>query len=157
MVPLDDGYPVVIVFAVVGAAYSHLPRRNVLRKTPDPSESHESDVSMKYYDEEQMGRIRKALEDEILQWSDVTPKEMMGCLCYFRGRKFFAFLVTRGIVITKLPEDARAKLLKQVGGEAFEMAGKKVKTWVRVPLKKREDIRQILSFVKKSYEVASGT
>lgn len=110
---------------------------------------------MKFYDEKVMAGIREALEDEVLRWPGVTTREMMGCLCYFRGKKFFAFLVTKGIVITKLPEDARAKL-KQAGGEAFEMGGKKVKTWVRAPLKKPMGVRQILPFVKKSYEVASG-
>lgn len=111
---------------------------------------------MKFYDEKVMGEIRHALEDEVLRWPGVTTREMMGCLCYFRGKKFFAFLVTRAIVITKLPEDARAKLSKEVGGEPFEMAGRTAKTWIRVPLKKREDLRQILPFVRKSYDAASG-
>lgn len=112
---------------------------------------------MKFYDEKVMAGIREALEDEVLRWPGVTTREMMGCLCYFRGKKFFAFLVTKGVVLTKLPEDARAALSKQVGGEPFEMAGRTAKTWVRVALKKPTEVRQILPFVKKSYEVASGS
>ena len=110
---------------------------------------------MKYYDEDQMGEIREALEKQILRWHGVTTKQMMGCLCYFRGRKFFAFLVTKGIVITKLTEERQAVLLEQKEGEAFEMAGRTVRTWIRVPLKKRQDVRLILAFVKESYKAAS--
>lgn len=110
---------------------------------------------MKYYDEEQPGAFRKGLEEKILRWPGVTNREMMGCLCYFYGKKFFAFLVTKGVVITKLPEDDRMKLSKQMGGGVLEMAGRKAKTWVRVPLKKHDDLQTILPFVKKSYEAAS--
>ena len=110
---------------------------------------------MKYYDETQMGEIREALEAEILPWHGVSSKEMMGCLCYFHGKSFFAVLVTKGIVITKLSEQQRATLSKQRKGEPFEMAGRTVKTWIRVPLNRREDLRGILSFVKQSYEATA--
>ena len=53
---------------------------------------------MKYYDEDKMREIRDALEKEIMRWPGVTAKQMMGCLCYFRGKKFFTFLVTKAIV-----------------------------------------------------------
>lgn len=59
----------------------------------------------------------------------------MGCLTYFRGKRFFAFLVTRGIVITRLSEDDRARLSK-MGGEVFKMAGKTVRTWIRMKVRK---------------------
>lgn len=111
---------------------------------------------MKYCDEEQTGEIRKALEKEILRWPSVTSRQMMGCLCYFYGKKFFAFLVTKGIVITKLTEGDRTKLLEHITGEAFEMAGRTAKTWIRVPLEKPEDVKRIMPFVKKSYQEASG-
>lgn len=109
---------------------------------------------MKYYDEEQMREIRKALEREILRWPGVSAKEMMGCLCYFYRKRFFSFLVTKGIVITKLSEDDRTKLSKSIGGEAFEMAGKTAKSWVKVVLKGPEDVKMLLPFVKNSYESA---
>ncbi len=111
---------------------------------------------MKYYDEKRMAAIRETLERQILKWPGVTVKEMMGCLCYFYAKKFFAFLVTNGIVITKLSENDRKKLVKQVKSEAFEMAGKTVKTWLRIALRKPEDLPTILPFMKKSYEAASS-
>jgi hypothetical protein len=107
---------------------------------------------MKYYDEQQTGRVRKALEWEILRWPGVTAKPMMGCLCYFHGRKFFAFLVTKAVVITKLAEEDRAALSEKTGGGPFEMDGKTVKAWVRVPLKGPGDVKSVLPFVRKSYD-----
>ncbi len=112
---------------------------------------------MKFYDEKVMADTREQLEKSVLRWQGVSSKEMMGCLCYFRGSKFFAFLVTRGIVITKLPEDGRTRLLDHMNGAAFEMAGRTVKTWIRVPLSKPSDVRLVLSYVKKSYQAASTT
>jgi len=112
---------------------------------------------MKFYDEETMQEIRKELEGKILQWQGVKPKEMMGCLTYFCGKKFFAFLVTNGIVLTKLSEDHRLTLSKNMGGEPFEMASKTVKTWIKVPLKKPKDVKLVLPFVKKSYDGALKT
>ncbi|MBI2185387.1 MAG: TfoX/Sxy family protein [Thaumarchaeota archaeon] len=110
---------------------------------------------MKFYDEEQMRYIRRELEGEVLRWPGVATRQMMGCLCYFYGKKFFAFLVTGGIVITKLSEDDRVKLSK-AGGEPFEMAGKKVSTWIKTKLKEPNDVKKIMPLVKKSYQSASG-
>ncbi len=112
---------------------------------------------MKFYDEHRMAGIREQLEKSVLRWPGVSSKEMMGCLCYFRGSKFFAFLVTGGMVITKLPEDGRMVLLERLRGEAFEMACRTVKTWVKVPLDKPSDVRAVLPYVKKSYQAASTT
>ena len=110
---------------------------------------------MKFYDEEQMSDVREALEKVILRWPRVTAKQMMGCLCYFSEKKFFAFLVTRGIVLTKLAEKERTVLLEEVGGKAFEMSGRIAKTWIRIPLKEPRDVRLILPFVEASYKAAS--
>ncbi len=109
---------------------------------------------MKFYDEEKMVKIRKALENEVLKWPGVTRKEMMGCLCYFRGRRFFAFLVTGAIVLTKLSEEDRTRLSGQVSTKPFEMSGRTSRTWVRVELGNPRDLRPILAYVKKSYEAA---
>ncbi len=49
-----------------------------------------------------MGEIRKQLEQQVLKRPGVSSREMMGCLCYLHGKKMLAFLVTDGIVISKL-------------------------------------------------------
>jgi len=111
---------------------------------------------MKFYDEEQMQDIRKTLEGSIMKWPGVARREMMGCLCYFRGKKFFAFLITKGIVITKLAREDRAKLSEQAASKPFEMAGRTVSTWIQVPLRKPGDLKPVLSYVRRSYDAASG-
>ena len=108
---------------------------------------------MKYYDEEQMGKIRQRLEKEILTWKDATARKMFGSPTFFHKKSFFAFLVTKGIVITKLSEVERAELSKNGKGRSFEMTGAKVpKSWIMMSLEKPEDIQKVMPFVKKSYE-----
>jgi len=67
---------------------------------------------MKYFEVEKMGEIREQLEKEILQWPGVSSREMMGCLCYLHGKKMLAFLVTDGIVISKLSDQEEKDLSK---------------------------------------------
>ncbi len=111
-------------------------------------------LKMKFYDEGQMKAIREMLEKKVMGWPGVERKEMMGCLCYFRGRKFFTFLVTKGIVLTKLTEDDRANLPEQLESKPFEMSGRTSRTWVRVTVGKPEDLQPLLPYVRKSYEAA---
>lgn len=110
---------------------------------------------MKYYDENRMRGVRTALEADVLEWPGVASKEMMGCLCYFRGKKFFAFLITDGIVLTKLAKDDRSKLSGRPGAKPFEMSGRTASTWIQLPLKTSKDLRPILPYVRKSFEAAS--
>ena len=67
---------------------------------------------MKYFDTEKMGQLRDELEKEVLQWPGVSTREMMGCLCYMHGKSMIAFLVTDGIVISKLTEQEQKDLSK---------------------------------------------
>lgn len=115
--------------------------------------------SSKFYDEEPMKEIRKTLEKEVLAWPGVTSRVMMGVLCYFYGRKFFAFLMPKNIVITKLPENEKKELAVRGGITAFEMFGKPVrsKTWVKVPLEDRSRVKMILPYLKKSYDASKST
>ena len=79
----------------------------------------------------------------------------MGCLCYFHGKNMIAFLVTDGIVISKLSEQETnelSKLSKKIG---FKMGGTTVRKPVR-ELKTQENLRTILPFLKKSYR-ATGS
>jgi len=119
------------------------------RKTPAPPAPV---PKLKFYDEQQTRDIRIALEREILLWPGVYSKPMMGCLCYFQGKKFFAFLITKAIVITKLGETVRGELSKKMDGGAFEMSGMSVRAWPRVPLKDAADVKTVMPFVRESYE-----
>src|SRR3989304_6911068 len=101
-----------------------------------------------------MAGTRERLEADVLAWPDVTAKGMMGCLVYFRGKKFFAFLVTGGLVITKLPDADRAALAKRPGARPFEMSGRTSSKWVQLPVTKPADVKPLVSYVRTSYDAA---
>src|SRR5438094_9587545 len=106
---------------------------------------------MKYFDELKMADIQKAFDSEVLEWKGVTSKPMMGCQCYFRGRKFICFLVTDGIVLMKLSDKDQDALKTMFGGRPFDMAGKTGRLWVKT-LKARRDLKLRMPFVQKSNE-----
>jgi hypothetical protein len=108
---------------------------------------------MKYFDEEKMGEIRDELEKEILQWPGVSSREMMGCLCYLHGKKMIAFLVTDGIVISKLSEQEQKDLSKLSKNVSFKMSGKTIRKLVW-ELKTLKNLKTILPFLKKSYRAS---
>jgi hypothetical protein len=108
---------------------------------------------MKYYTEEDTKELRLALERRIFKWSNVTTKKMFGCPCYQVNSKLFAFLVTKGIVITQLGE-TDINELSRMYDTAFFQAGKKiVKKWIKVSIESK-NFDKILPYVKKSYKRA---
>jgi hypothetical protein len=108
---------------------------------------------MKYSDEQKMGEIRDELEKEILEWPGVSSREMMVCLCYLYGKNMLAFLVTEGIVISKLSEQEEKDLSKLSKKASSKMGGKTMRKPVW-ELKTRDNPRTILPFIKKSYQAA---
>ena len=110
---------------------------------------------MKFLDEGKMAGVRAALEADLMTWPGVKAKEMMGCLCYFRGKKFFAFLVTDGLVLTKLDKDGRSQLAAAVASKPFEMSGRTASSWLQVSVKKAGDLRALMPYVRKSYDAAA--
>lgn len=104
-----------------------------------------------------MRRVREAFEAKVLLWPGVTRKEMMGCLVYFRGRKFFAFLVTNGLVVTKLTEADRAKLAGSATTKPFRMAGRTSSNWIQVDVRNPSDVTPVLTYVRRSYDAARAT
>ena len=111
---------------------------------------------MKYFDTEKMGPIRNELEKEILEWPGVSSREMMGCLCYLHGKNMLAFLVTDGIVISKLSEQDEKDLSKLSKKMSFKMGGKAMRKPVW-ELKTRDNLRTVLPFLKKSYQATGRT
>jgi hypothetical protein len=101
-----------------------------------------------------MREIREELDKEVLRWPGVSSREMMGCLCYLHGKNMIAFLVTDGIVLSKLSEQETNDLSKLSKRTAFKMSGKTLRKLVW-ELKTRENLRTILPFVKKSYQAST--
>jgi hypothetical protein len=109
---------------------------------------------MKFFDEAKMADIQRTFDSEVLKWKEVVSRPMMGCLCYFRKRKFICFLVTDGIVLMKLSDRDQTMLKDKFGGKPFEMAGQTGRMWI-TPLKSTKDVKLVMPFVRKRYEEAS--
>ena len=109
---------------------------------------------MKYYSEEETNEIRLALEAEILKWYKVDFKKMFGCPCYMANGRLFVFLVTKGIVITRLSETDRANLSINNLTTSFRAGDKDMKNWLQISLSKPKELLSIVPFVRKSYEEA---
>jgi hypothetical protein len=109
---------------------------------------------MKYYSEEDMKDIRLAFEEEILAWPEVTTKKMFGCPCYKADNKLFVFLVTGGVVLTKLSESDRETLTNLFNTEPFQAGIKTVNNWPRIPVLDKSELPKIITFVEKSYKTA---
>ena len=106
---------------------------------------------MQYYNEEKMHNIRLRIEKEILNWPDVTTKKMFGCPCYKYKNKLFAFLVTDGLVLTKVSEQDKINLSKDFPIKPFQAATRTMKNWPQIPVDENSDLTTILPFIKKSY------
>ena len=104
----------------------------------------------RFYSEEAMGALRARFEAKVLTWPGVKGRQMFGCPCY-DAAKMFAFLVTNGVVVTRLSEADRVTLSKRRGVAPFQPMGRAVSKWLQVPVKTGRDIDAVLPWVEKSY------
>ena len=106
---------------------------------------------MKYYNEEKMKNFRLKIEKEILNWPNVTTKKMYGCPCYKNKEKLFAFLVTNGIVLTKINKEDKIKLSKEFKIKPFQTTTRTIKSWPQIPIDESSDLKIIIPYIKSSY------
>jgi len=106
---------------------------------------------MQYYNEEKMHNLRLRLEKEILNWPNVTTKKMYGCPCYKNKEKLFAFMVTDGVVLTKLSEQDKIKLSKAFKITPFQAGKRTMNKWPQIRVDEATDVGRIISFIKTSY------
>jgi predicted DNA-binding protein (MmcQ/YjbR family) len=111
---------------------------------------------MKYYSDDKTKDLRIVLEKKILRWPYVNTKKMFGCPCYKAKERLFAFLVTSGIVITQLKKKDREQLSDQLETAVFQAGKKRVRIWIRVHLKNKKELEQMIPYIRKSYNVALG-
>lgn len=109
---------------------------------------------LQYYSEEETKEIRFALEAEILKWYKVDFKKMFGCPCYMANGKLFVFLVTKGIVITRLSENEITELSLDHKSSSFHAGNKDMKNWRQISLGKTQELYPLMLYVKKSYDEA---
>ncbi len=109
---------------------------------------------MKFYSEREMKSLRLELEKRVLQWPQVSTKKMFGCPCYQADRRIFVFLVTDGIVITQISQADRETLSRQHQTSFFQAGKKIIQSWLKVFIKNKAELDQIMPFIRKSYESA---
>ena len=109
---------------------------------------------MKLYSEDEMKEVREILETEVLHKPAVTTKRMFGCPSYKVNNTLFGFLVTNGLVLTKLSDENLENALQISGARLFEHKGRVVKKWVQIPLKGPESLSDMIVWLWKSYEHA---
>jgi hypothetical protein len=109
---------------------------------------------MKYYTEEDTKEIRLVLEQEVLGWYQVDFKKMFGCPCYTANCKLFIFLVTKGLVITRLNETDRVKLSVEYGSKPFRAGTKDMANWCQIPIDTPDVLAKVMPFIRRSYEEA---
>ena len=111
---------------------------------------------MKLYSEETMKAVRSAFEHKVLGWPDVGPNKRFGCPCYEAKGKLFAFLVTRGVVVTQLPEADRDRLAREGTASSFAPGGRTIRSWMTLPISVEGELARILPIVRSSYRAALG-
>ena len=109
---------------------------------------------MKFYSEDETKEIKSALEAEILKWYKVDFKKMFGCPCYMSNGRMFVFLVTKGVVITRLGEADIAELSKSHKTTSFHAGNKDMKNWRQISLGKTQELYLLMPYIKKSYDEA---
>jgi len=107
---------------------------------------------MKYYSEKETKNLREAFEDEVLGWPLVGTRRMFGCPCYQAQGRLFAFLVTKGLVLTRLPKKDRDAMSREYQTSSFRAGKRTVQDWVRISIRNSRDLVRIMPFVRKSYE-----
>ena len=68
--------------------------------------------------------------------------------------RLFAFLVTKGVVITKLAENEKETVTGEFQTTPFQAGKRVVQNWIRIPIQNKLDIDKIIPFVRKSYNNA---
>lgn len=106
---------------------------------------------MKFYSEKETRDLKLAIEERVLKWPEVTTKKMFGCPCYQVNGRLFMFLVTEGIVITRLVEADINELFQKYNATFFQAGQRIVKKWIKLSIESK-DLEMIMPYVRKSYE-----
>ena len=106
------------------------------------------------YDDAAMRDLRAMFEDIVLPWPLVTTKRMFGSPCYLAAERLFAFQVSDGCVLTRLPETKAAELSGRMQVKPFLSKGKKIGRWVEVSIAGEEELAILVPYIMESYEEA---
>ena len=77
---------------------------------------------------------------------------MFGCPCYKYKDKLFAFLVTDGVVLTKVSEQDKMKLSKEFSIKPFQAATRTMNNWPQIHIDESSNLEKIIPFIRNSYK-----
>ncbi len=112
---------------------------------------------MPYYSEAETKDLRLKAEEIVLAWPGVIKKMMFGSSSYGVGKTFFAMMVTGGIILTRLSEEEKTRLLNDSRAGYFVGHGRTMKKWVLISLPDPSELENYLPFIRSSYEAALKT
>jgi hypothetical protein len=110
---------------------------------------------MQNFDETAGSALREAFDELVGGWDDMSNVTMFGCPCYRASGKVFAALTADAVVLTRLPDDARAELAAEWETEPFDVQGRSTGKWVQVPVE-GADLGELEPYVRASYEAAAA-
>jgi hypothetical protein len=110
--------------------------------------------TMPYYSETESRDLRLKVEEIVLEWPGVTKNMLFGSPAYTIGKAYFAMLVTGGIILTRLSEEDKARLLKDPYAGYFEGHGHVMKKWIHITVSTPSDLDRYLPYLRASYEAA---
>ena len=94
----------------------------------------------------EMKRISALLEEELLEWPDVTARAMFGLRAFYRGAVIFAMLPQK-------------RALESPNAIAYKLAAdgrEQGKNWRLFELEDGRDIRKALALLERAYTRAAG-
>lgn len=109
---------------------------------------------MTYFDADEGTELKRAFEDLVLGWPDVTATTMFGCPSYRADGTLFAVLVTDGVALTRLPDDHRDEVARGFETGPFQAGDRTVTSWVQVTVDDATAVDRLAPHVEASYEAA---
>jgi hypothetical protein len=108
---------------------------------------------MPYYTESEGKELRELFEARVLPWPKVTTRRMFGCPAYLADGKLFAFLVSKGVVITQIRKRDREAFAGIYETEVFKAGEREIERWLQVNMEDdRTYIDRVMALVRKSYD-----
>ena len=101
----------------------------------------------------EMQRWCALLEEQLLEWPEVSKKPMFGMIGFYRNKAIFA-----AIPRTKAAESARSVLIKlpEVKDKRLKRVSGRDSQWVAFELDFASDINEALTWLERAYETNSG-
>ncbi|MEN6343086.1 MAG: luciferase family protein [Methanospirillum sp.] len=109
---------------------------------------------MPYYSEAESGELGRKVEEIVMEWPGVTEKKLFGSPAYLVGKTNFLMLVTGGIVLTRLGDQEKDRLLEDPRADYFVGHGRVIKKWVQVSVPSPEDLDAFVPCIRSSYETS---